>query len=279
MSYIKDDLYNTALPTLIIEEEKRYKEYPQIGFGDEASIHKYNEQIAFKTFDFIQDKEKLPKKFEKIELLGQLSDVAACFPIGLVGYEDKKKEGYYYNLVNPLKNYKDFDYLQFLKDTRQLLGYIIQADEAIQRFHKMGIILGDIKGDNIMLDCNGNVRFVDTDNWMFNDYGFDVYPGRADWLSDNFNKKFSLIDNDRFVFAMMAIQYFIKGDIIRLHHSDVYFKKLIEFMDVSQEVKDGLRLIFSDANEKPYIGPILKKINPEQKIISKEAIYKINRIF
>ena len=143
----------------------------------------------------------------------------------------------------------------------------------------MGIILGDIKGDNIMLDCNGNVRFVDTDNWMYNDYGFDIYPGRADWLSDNFNKKFSLIDNDRFVFAMMAIQYFIDGDIIRLHHSDVYFKKLIEFMDVSQEVKDGLRLIFSDANEKPYIGPILKKINPEQKIISKEAIYRINRMF
>ena len=199
MSYIKDDLYNTTLPILIIEEEKRYKEYPQIGFGDEASIHKYNEQIAFKTFDFMRDKEKLPRKFEKIELLGQLSDVAACFPIGLVGYEDKKKEGYYYNLVNPLKNYKDFDYLQFLKNTRQLLGYIIQADEAIQRFHKMGIILGDIKGDNIMLDCNGNVKFVDTDNWMYNDYSFDVYPGRADWLSTNFNKKFSLIDNDRFV--------------------------------------------------------------------------------
>lgn len=279
MSYIKDDLYNTALPILIIEEEKRYKEYPQIGFGDEASIHKYNEQIAFKTFDFMRDKEKLPRKFEKIELLGQLSDVAACFPIGLVGYEDKKKEGYYYNLVKPLKNYKDFDYLQFLKDMRQLLGYIIQADEAIQRFHKMGIILGDIKGDNIMIDCNGNVRFVDTDNWMYNDYGFDVYPGRADWLSDTFHKKFSFVDNDRFVFAMMAIQYFIDGDIIRLHHSDVYFKKLIEFMDVSQEVKDGLRLIFSDANEKPYIGPILKKINPEQKIISKEAIYRINSIF
>lgn len=279
MSYVKDDLYNTALPTLIIEKEKRHKEYPQIGFGDEGSIHKYNEQIAFKTFDFIRDKEKLPRKFEKIELLGQLSDVAACFPIGLVGYEDKRKEGYYYDLVKPLKNYKDFDYLQFLKDMRQLLEYIIQADEAIQRFHKMGLILGDIKGDNIMLDCNGNVRFVDTDNWMYNDYGFDVHPGRADWLNDTFNKKFSLIDNDRFVFAMMAIQYFIDGDIIRLYHSDVYFKKLIEFMDVSQEVKDGLRLIFSDANEKPYIGPILKKINPEQKIISKEAIYRINSIF
>lgn len=279
MSYIKEDLDNTTLPTLIIEEKKRYKEYPQIGFGDEASIHKYNEQIAFKTFDFIQDKKKLPRKFEKIELLGQLYDESACFPIGLVGYEDKKKEGYYYDLVNTHKNYKDFDYLQFLKDKRELLKYIIQADEAIQRFHKMGFILGDIKGDNIMIDSNGNVKFVDTDNWIYNDYGFDVYPGRANWLNDTFNKNFSLIDNDRFVFAMMTLQYFIDGDIIRLHRSDVYFKKLIEFMDVSKEVKDGLRLIFSDANEKPYIGPILKKINPEEKIISKEIIYRINHIF
>ncbi len=95
MSYIKDDLYNTVLPTLIIEEKKRYREYPQEGYGDEGSIHKYNEQIAFKTFDFIPDKEKLTKKFEKIELLGQLTNPAACFPIGLIGYEDKKKEGYY----------------------------------------------------------------------------------------------------------------------------------------------------------------------------------------
>lgn len=279
MSYIKDDLYNTALPTLVIDKKKYYREYPQIGFGSEALIHKYNEKIAFKTFDFLRDKEKLPRKFEKIELLGQLYDEAACFPIGLVGYEDEKKEGYYCDLVNPLKNCKDFDYLELLKDTRQLLGYIIEADEAIQRFHKMGFILGDIKGDNIMIDCNGNVRFVDTDNWMYNDYSFDVYPCRADCLNNTFKKNFSLIDNDRFVFAMMAIQYFIEGDIVRFHHSDLYFKKLIEFMDVNQEVKDGLRLIFSDANEKPYIGPILKKINPEQKIISKEAVYRINRIF
>lgn len=160
-----------------------------------------------------------------------------------------------------------------------MLEYIIHADEAIQRFHKMGFILGDIKNDNIMIDYNGNVKFVDTDNWMYNGYGFDVYPCRADWLTNTFNKEFSLIDNDRYVFGMMAIQYFIDGSVIRVHCSDEYYKNMIEFMDVSQEVKDGLRLIFSDANEKPYIGPILKKINPEQKIISKESIYRINRIF
>lgn len=277
MGYIKDDLHNTTLPTLIIEEKKRYKDYPQIGFGDEGSVHKYNDQIAFKTFDFISNKEKLPRKFEKIELLGQLYDEAACFPVGLVGYEDKKKEGYYYDLVNPLKECENFGYLQFLKEMKQLVEYIIQADEAIQRFHKMGIILGDIKPNNIMIDCNENVKFVDTDNWIYADYDFDIYPSRASWLNDTFKKKFAMIDNDRFVFAIMAIQYFVKGTII--NRSDEYFKKMIEWMNTSQEVKDGLRLILSDANEKPYIGSILKKINLEQKILSKEAIYKLNRIF
>ncbi len=114
---------------------------------------------------------------------------------------------------------------------------------------------------------------------MYQDYGFDTLPGRAGWLKSTFGKEFSPLDNDRFVFAMMAIQFFVNGSVIRLHSSDAYFKRLIALMNVSQEVKDGLRLIFSDADDKPYIGPILQMINPEQKILSKEAIYKLNRTF
>ena len=279
MTYIKDDLHNTKLPTLVIEGKKRYREYPQIGFGDEGSIHKYNEKIAFKTFDFISDKGKLPRKFEKIEVLGQIQDEAACFPIGLVGYEDQKKEGYFYEYVHPLEKYKDFEQLQFLKDVRQLLGYIIQADEAVQRFHKMGFILGDIKGNNIMLNREGKVKFVDTDNWMYGEYGFDVDPGRAHYLKKTYHRDFSMQDNDRFVFAMMAIQYFVDGSVIRLHQSDDYFRIMIECMRVSPEVKEGLRQIFSDADHKPYIGPILTKMDPDQKILTKEDVYRLNRIF
>ena len=77
---------------------------------------------------------------------------------------------------------------------------------------------------------------------------------------------------------MMAIQYFSDETIVSLYKSDNYFKKLVEYMDVTQEVKDGLRLIFSDAKEKPYIGPLLSKINPEQKILTKDAIYRLNQI-
>lgn len=49
-------------------------------------------------------------------------------------------------------------------------------------------------------------------------------------------------------------------------------------MNVSKELKDGLKLIFLDAKGKSYIGPILKKINPEQQILPKEAIFKTKSI-
>lgn len=279
MAYVKDSLYNTLLPTLEIEENELYKKYPQIGFGEEASVHKYDEDLAFKVFIFFSKKECLSRKFEKIELMGKLRDESACFPVGLVGYEDKKKEGYFCDLVNPLSGCKDFEALTYLKDMRKLLDYIVQADEAIQRFHKMGLVLGDVKEDNIMIDENGNVKFVDTDNWMYGDYGFDLEPGRAHLLRRTYNKEASLIDSDRFAFAMMAIQYFIKGTLIRLHCSEAYFKKMVELLNVSPEVKDGLRLIFSDAKDKPYVGPILKMIDPNQPLISESGISRLNRIF
>ena len=77
---------------------------------------------------------------------------------------------------------------------------------------------------------------------------------------------------------MLAIQSLIEGTLLSVRQSDAYFRALIRFLNVSKEVKDGLRMIFSDAMHKPYIGPILEKINPEEKLISKENVYKLNRI-
>lgn len=275
--YVKDNLTNTTLPTLIVEREKRYKDYPQIGFGDEGSVHKYSDQIAFKVFDFISNKEKLPKKFEKIELLGHLYDVAACFPQGLVGYEDCKKEGYFYEYVHPNTELKDFYRLQFLKDMKKKLQFIIQADEAIKRFHQMGIIIGDIKGDNIMVDVNGNIKFVDTDNWMYGDYGFDTNPGRTEWLSRIYNRDFSLLDNDKFVYAMLALQSFIQGTVISMANNDRYFEMMIRYLNIPNDIKEGLRVIFSDAINKPYISDIFKNINLDEELISSENACRLNR--
>ena len=279
MEYIKDSLYNTNLPVLKIEKYKRYKDYPQIGFGSEGSVHKYNDDIAFKTFDFTTEKNKLPRKFEKIEALGQLHDSSACFPMGLVGYEDEKKEGYYCELVKSKADVtiEDFDDLRYLKDTKKILEYIIKANEAIKRFHKKGLILGDIKGDNIMIDCDDNVKFVDTDNWKYNEFDFDLDPIRTKWLSELYEKDFSLQDSDKFVFASLCMQLFLFGTVIRLN--DSYFQYMINHLNVSKETKEALMIIFSDSNNKPYIGDVIKNIDTEEEIISSEHILKLNKVF
>ena len=279
MKYIKDDLHNTHLPILIIDERKRYNEYPQIGFGDEGSIHKYNDEIAFKTFDFTTDKKKLPKKFEKIELLGKLNDKSACFPIGLVGYEDEKKEGYFYELVHKNQEYKDFDLLLHYGDNKFKLKVIKETSDAVKRFHDMGFILGDIKGNNILIDNDNNIKFVDTDNWKYKEYDYDIVPGRSKWFYRAYKKECSELDNDKYVLGMMAIQLFLNGSIISMHQNDRYFKYMVDHLNVSNEAKDGLRIIFSDANNKPYIGDALKDINTDEEIISKEHVLKLNRFY
>ena len=52
MSYLKDSLFNTSLPALVVERKERFNRYPQIGSGDEGAVYKYNDEIAFKTFEF-----------------------------------------------------------------------------------------------------------------------------------------------------------------------------------------------------------------------------------
>lgn len=271
MIYLGSNLSKTALPMIIIEQEKCGREYKMIGNGSEGEVYKCF-TLALKMFDLYLHPERLSQKYKKIELLGQLQDGSACFPKGFVGYSNEKIEGYFCELVEPNNQYKDFDSktLFMLKDIRKKLQYIIEADEAIQRFHKMGLILGDIKGNNIMINPEDKIKFVDTDNWMYKNYGFDVEPARSKWLQELYHKDFSLLDNDKFAFSMLAIQILLNLSFSNSKNiSDKYFWYMIHLLDVKKETKEFLRIIFSDAHDKPYIGDILKTINTE-KIISEE---------
>lgn len=271
MIYLGSNLNKTALPMIIIEQEKCGKEYKMIGNGSEGEVYKCF-TLALKMFDLYLHPERLSQKYKKIELLGQLQDDSACFPKGFVGYSEDKIEGSFCELVEPNNQYKDFDSkdLFILRDIRKKLQYIIEADEAIQRFHKMGLILGDIKGNNIMINQEGKIKFVDTDNWMYKNYGFDVEPARSKWLQLLYNKDFSLIDNDKFAFSMLAIQILLNLSFSNPKNiSDKYFWYMINQLDVEKDAKELLRLIFSDAHDKPYIGDILKTINTDS-IISEE---------
>ena len=100
---------------------------------------------------------------------------------------------------------------------------------------------------------------------MYGEYGFDVIPVRADWLSQIYRKEFSRLDNDRFAFAIMTIQLLLRLRFLNLWNlNDDFFKNMIHRLNVTNEIKESLRIIFSDANDKPYIGDIIEMIDKEE---------------
>lgn len=274
----KSSIHNSSLPNIILRNRDMNNPYQRLGKGDEGVVRQYNTKIAFKIFTYTSCRMKLQRKFAKIETLAKLQDEAACFPLGLVGYENGKKEGYYMDLVDINPKYSDVNALKYLQDMKQAFEYIKKIDAAVQRFHEKGIILGDIKGNNIMIDKDGNPKFVDTDNWMYGEYGFDVRPCRSTWLRKDFGKNRSLLDNDKYIFALMIIN-FLRGVSVPGYNTSKYLSKMIEIMNVSKEVKDGLRLIFSDAYDKPYIAEVLEKVDFEEEILSEEAIKQLKKIY
>ena len=280
MSYIKDSIYNTGLPIKVIDEKDLsifVNKYPQLGNGEEGLVFRYDRKTAIKVFECFEEREKLKNKFAKIEELARLKDENFCFPKGLVGYLNLKKEGYFMDLVNPNPGCYDFSRLDRLKDMKKVLEYIITADKAIQRIHKKGLILGDIRDDHILIDKSNTIKFVDTDNYMYLDYYYDLVPGRASWLYHTYGKKPSAVDNDIFVFTIMALQHIVSGTIIKMQRNDNYFKELINSLDVNKEVKEGLRLILSDAEDKPYLGKVLKKIS-ENELSTRKNLENLNFI-
>lgn len=269
---------STSLNTITINRRDLYKLYPQIGFGDEGSIHKYNDSKAFKTFAFSKE-QVLEDKFNKIELLGQEKDESFEFPQELVLFEDGQKAAYMMNLVEENERAKSFEWLHFLKDQAKIIQCLLKADAAVRRIHNKNIIIGDVRGANIMIDNDWNPRFVDTDNYAIGPYNFDLTPGVTCIYGRIFGKECSMIDNDKFTFALMALQCFISGTLLNMASKPRYYQELIKYLDVSQYAKEILELIFSDADNKPYIGEALKEFDPEKKLLKNEYIYSLNRIF
>ena len=272
MSNITRKIYETNLPTLIVSKWDLGGRYPEIGSGDEGSVYNYNNQYALKTFNLFRAMEyfygeRLTNKFAKLEAMCSLKDESFCFPIGVLGYKDLFKEGCYMDLIQYDKNKKDFNYLEKLKDTKIILEYILKADAAIQRIHTKGIRIGDVKENNILIDLNDNPIFIDTDNYAFQDFDFDLIPDSVYCLEGRYGKTFSLKDSDIFLFSIMGLKLLTHNSDFSYLKSDEILIKLINNLDVSAEVKEGLKIIFSDSQNKPYLGPILQKINPKQDLL------------
>lgn len=270
---LKEDLLDTSLPKMIIDKNKLYSEYKEIGSGGEGRVFKYNSSLVLKDFAFLEYYlGETKQKFLKIEKLAKLRDESFCFPIGIFGYSDMKKEGYYTQLVNYNDNYKDFNCIGNNFGNKDIFRCMIKASKSMERIHQLGVALGDIRGENIMIDKDFNPKFVDTDNYSYANYDFDVADCNTEWLSNTFHKKFSMYENDKYVFAILLMKYFVPEISLWLVQSDEFYKKFISLMNVSSEIKDGWRMIFSDSYNKPYPHQVLEKMNCKKKILSNKNI-------
>lgn len=273
MPSLKECLYNTKIPTIKVCKYELGTSYLEIGSGDEGSVYNYNDKYAIKIFSLFRALdyfygEALKRKFQKIEQMSSLKDEAFCFPLGLVGFETEIKEGCYTNLVKRHQELESFKALLSLHDKNKVLEYILKADSAMKRIHTKDIIIGDVKMDNILIDVNNNIKFIDTDNYAYQDFGFDLHPARADALINKYGKCSSLKDNDIFVFSMMALNILTEDEFYGLSKTADDLKVLIKELNVDKETKEGLNIIFSDSEDKPYFSEVFRKIEPNQKLIT-----------
>ena len=302
MTYIREDLTigNTSLPTLGIEKDKLYTEYTIVGSGNEGKVFNYEDRYAIKIFREETEYTPvgyLPRKYEKIEELanmiatqGPSEDLITPFPIGLVYYKGERiirgtenKEGFYENIIIRDKTNPTFFTLFRLLDPEKI-PYIKMGGQGLRKLHQMGFVLGDIKSENILITQSKKVAFIDSDNWKFGNFDYDLPPINADYLRTVFgDKEYDSKDNDKFLLALESMQVFLKGQQISNDrgksgfHSRYFFNKLIEMANLQPEEKEGLRQIFSDSPNKPYIDEVLNYLDPEIELYSKKAAKALAR--
>ena len=258
MIRFKRELGDFDIPFLELNEKELFDEgYEMLGMGYEGEVRAYNDFIAFKLF-CKTDNIRTENKFKKIIALSELDDLNACFPWGFIGMDSERVDGYFLERIYSKLDYED---LYLIRNKKRKLQVMIETSDAVKRFHNMGLILGDIKQDNIMIDSQWNVKFVDTDNWMYGDFGYDVIPVISTMLFREFDKKYSLEDNDKYLLGRLIMDVWFANFIEVLESYD-YFN-LIKCLNVSSNCREGLEMIMSDSADKPYIGDVLRKINPD----------------
>lgn len=253
---------NQKLSSIVVRKDDLGTLYPMIGSGIEGCVYNYQDSYALKHLSLFRILERyfridFSNKFKKLEKLSLLEDESFCFPIGLLEFEDLCFEGYFMKLIKSDKSKKDFNFLSKLKDKDEVSSYLIEADSAIKRAHSLGLILGDIKEENILIGDDGKVYFIDTDNYSYQDFGFDLVPKSAMMLKNIYGRDFDSWDNDKFLFTLMAIKIMTGDSFLSSQLRDTSLLDLaISKLDLDKEVKEGLRLILSDADDKPYFSQV-----------------------
>ena len=127
---------------------------------DESTIHPFMYKDKKKVFKLFKEGINIDNKFEKIVLLNdRLKNIDFVVTAECIIKYNGKPIGY----IMPYIDGEIFDSLSFRKKDNILI--LKDIAEKVKELHKLGIVCGDLI-DNIMVDSNKNIYFIDIDNFL-----------------------------------------------------------------------------------------------------------------
>ncbi len=172
-------------------------------------------------------------------------------------------------------NYINLSELNYLKEYSKLLKIVISLSDALKRIHKQGITIGDFRLENIIVDDYDKPVFVDTDNYALDGYDYDIKEYHITGLECKY-PSLNYQDIDKYLFGKFCLELF--SEELYTSIDDEKLPLLINMMHIGRYEKDELRLLFSGYTGKPYIGDILRCINPTEALIERKHLKKLERI-
>lgn len=151
------------------------------------AIKLFNED--FGNEDYLEDEieEIRENKFNKIKLLYEKKDLLnnEFYPLETISYNGRfvGYKGYWFNYLT---------YQFACLSRKEHIFYLKKLREKLRIFHELGIVYGDIKDDNILIDViKKDVIFLDLDNIKIDEYPIDM----MNYYVKNFNFKYHNIDD------------------------------------------------------------------------------------
>ena len=239
--------------------------------GSEGKVYALDDNSAVKIFKLDKDNIDFSNKFAKIEMLSKLSDPSFTFPKGLVTLDGLYKAGYYmkrivqHPIIGSFAELGKIKKLPLDNPLEFLFDILIKTSDALDRAHSLGLIVGDIKWGNILIDKDLNPIFVDTDNYAYDCFGFDVRPIVTYRLFEMYKEYYSSLDNDNFLFGYMAMRELFGYFGVTLNDTESCFCNAMQYID--SELREEIRTILSDSYDKPSIGSVLKRVKNRQEFI------------
>lgn len=240
--------------------------YQMLGCGDEGDVYKYDDETSFKIY---RDECLTNEKAEKIRILTEEQENNFIFPNGYAFVEniDTREtllRGETFQTVHKNEIHRDMDELGEILDLKTKIDICLKASKALERIHKKGYIIGDVKGQNILIDKFNEPQYIDTSNYMFKDYNFDLLPSYLmDKFKSIFNCEIGFLDIDKFLFGILTIEILLENvDLLNVKDPGMFFI-IIDNLNIDNHSKNLLKYIFSDSFDKPYITDVLESINQE----------------